>query len=1129
MKKRIQKIFGCKSMQILLILILYCFQLKASAQEQYLTLRFTNTPISEIFKQIKDEIDLSVIYHTDDIDPDKRIDLIAVNKSVEDILETVLDASGANLSYVIRDKYIVITKAEEKQLSRAAQQKRTITGTVVDDDGEPLIGVGVYAEAPDGATLGTVTDINGEYSLSVDNNTVLTFSYLGYITQNINTGDRTVLNVTMKEDVHLLDEVVVTALGIKRSQKALSYNVQEVKQDELVRVRDANFINALSGKVAGVNINASSSGVGGASKVVMRGVKSIEQSNNALYVIDGIPMFDFASEGGTEFDSSGARDAVADINPDDIESLSVLTGAAASALYGSYAANGVIIITTKRGTAGKTSLSVSQNTEFLRPFVLPEFQNRYGTGSLLNPGVTVVDRSWGNRLNDANFMGYSPGDDYFKTGILTTQSVSFSTGTDRNQTYASVSGIDSRGMIPNNDYDRYNFTIRNSTSFLDDKMMLDVGGNYILQSDRNMANQGVYQNPLVSAYLFPRGDDWEDIRMFERYSTQRRISLQYWPQGLNEYTGQNPYWINYRNLRENKKDRYMLNGSLSYDIADWLNISGRVRIDNAATEYTEKLYASTNTTLTEGSNNGFFGVSKINEKQTYADILANINKQLADDVSLFANIGASISDMQQNLMQTRGPIIDTETESGIPNKFNVMQLERGKTRNWQDGYRDQTQSVFASTEFGYRSEYFLTLTGRYDWPSQLAGTYSTQKGFFYPSVGTSFILSEIFQMPREVINYMQLRASFASVGLPFKRNLAQRYYDWSDGMNGYEPTPTYAPMPELKPERTNSWEIGLTTRLFGQVNMDISLYDARSFNQTFNPQLSVSSLYKSRYIQTGSVRNRGIELSLGYEKSWSDFNWSTNYTFSANRNKIEELVRDYEDPETGEIQNSSRLNIGGLADARFILTEGGSMGDLYSLYDLQRDSNGDIYINQDGDVTSVRADEPIKLGSVLPKSNMGWRNDFSYKNFHLGFLFSARLGGVVYSATQAIMDRYGVSEASAVARDNGGVVVNGGDLVDAEKWYTTLGRSSGIPQYYTYSATNVRLQEASLGYTFTKSQLWDIADVTVSLVGRNLLMIYNKAPFDPESVATVGNYYQGIDYFMMPSSRNVGFNVKFNF
>ena len=397
-----------------------------------------------------------------------------------------------------------------------------------------------------------------------------------------------------------VDAVVVTALGIKRSEKALSYNVQQVNSEDIVANKDVNFINSLSGKVAGVTINSSSGGVGSASRVVMRGQKSISQTSNALYVIDGVPMFTTARDGGTEFASQGTTDPIADINPEDIESMSVLNGAAAAALYGSDAANGAIVVTTKRGKAGYTSVTVSSNTEVMSPFVLPEFQNRYGTGDLNSSEGSIV-RSWGNRLNSSNYMGYSPRDDYFQTGVTGTESVSLSTGTEKNQTYFSAAAVNSHGVIPNNGYDRYNFTFRNTTSFLGDKLKLDVGASYVMQKDRNMTNQGTYNNPLVGAYVYPRGNDWADIEMYERYDPARRLYTQYWPVGDAGMTMQNPYWINYRNLRENNKDRYMLNAALSYDVLDWLNVSGRLRIDNSSNDYTEKFYASTFTQLTEGS------------------------------------------------------------------------------------------------------------------------------------------------------------------------------------------------------------------------------------------------------------------------------------------------------------------------------------------------------------------------------------------------------------------------------------------------------------------------------------------------------------------------------------------------
>lgn len=1102
------------------LLLLLCFlstHLIGYAQNDVnITIVNGNITIKESLREVEKQTGKSVAYNESKLDVDKHIRLDITNKPLEEALNTIL--SGTGFTYQLKNEYIIIVPRKKDKTPKQ------IKGNVLDEYGDPLIGANVSVK---GTGSGTITDLDGNFSVSATKGTVLAISYLGYTTQNITVSDNDSYTVKMVARANELDAVVVTALGIKRSQKAMSYNVQEVISDDITKVKDANFVNSLSGKVAGATINASSSGVGGASKVVMRGAKSIEQSNNALYVIDGIPMFNLGREGGTEFDSSGTTEAIADINPEDIESLSVLTGSAAAALYGNEGARGVIIITTKKGKIGKTSVTVSQNTEFLEPFFLPKFQNRYGTGSLLNPKIAVVDKSWGNKLNSANRMGYSPKDDYFKTGVVTTETVSFSTGTEKNQTYASISVIDSRGIVPNNNYDRYNFTFRNTSSFLNDKMTLDLGANYIKQSDLNMSNQGTYQNPLVGAYLFPRGDDWNDIKMYERYNTQRKISTQYWPQGISEYTGQNPYWINYRNLRENKKDRYMFNTNLSYEIFDWFNVSGRVKIDNSDTEYTEKLYATSNTTLTEGSNNGFFGVRRSKDKQIYADLIANINKPISENLTSHTNIGVSLSDVQQSLIQMRGPLVDKESSSAIPNKFALGQLDQNKLKYLNDGFHDQTQSLFASTELGFKNAYYLTLTGRFDWPSQLAGNFSDTKYFFYPSVGVSFILSEIIPMP-EQIKYMKIRASFAEVGNPFSRGLANLNYAWDNNQQSYIPESHY-PISSLKPEKTNSWEIGLTTRFLNNFNLDISVYDSKTFNQTFNPRLSVSSGFNKLFVQTGSVRNRGLELSLGYSNTWNQFKWSSYYTLSLNRNEIQELVRDWRNPLTGELVNKDRLDVGGLSDAHFILTEGGTLGDLYSIYDLQRDSDGSIYVGADGNVISVRAKEPIKLGSVFPKANMGWRNDFTWKNLSFGCLISARLGGIVYSATQAVMDRYGVSEASAAARDKGGVMINGGDMIDAERWFTVLGRSSGIPQYYTYSATNVRLQEASIGYTFTKSQLWNIADVTVSLVGRNLLMIYNKAPFDPEAVATTGNYYQGIDYFMMPNTRSLGFNVRMKF
>ena len=1115
---------------LLPVLTLVCclFAGTASAQSVPVTLRVSDAPLEQVLSAIEKQTTYLFVYDKN-VDVACRVSIDVKDTPLNNVLNTLFQSS--DIAYAVENTSIVLS-----QKAPAAQpgQPVTVTGKVVDASGMPVIGAAVIVK---GTTIGTSTGVDGDFSLQVPPppaDAVLEINYLGYepIAQTV--GSRTNITFTLRESAVDVDAVVVTALGIKRSEKALSYNVQQVNSEDIVANKDVNFINSLSGKVAGVTINSSSGGVGSASRVVMRGQKSISQTSNALYVIDGVPMFTTARDGGTEFASQGTTDPIADINPEDIESMSVLNGAAAAALYGSDAANGAIVVTTKRGKAGYTSVTVSSNTEVMSPFVLPEFQNRYGTGDLNSSEGSIV-RSWGNRLNSSNYMGYSPRDDYFQTGVTGTESVSLSTGTEKNQTYFSAAAVNSRGVIPNNGYDRYNFTFRNTTSFLGDKLKLDVGASYVMQKDRNMTNQGTYNNPLVGAYVYPRGNDWADIEMYERYDPARRLYTQYWPVGDAGMTMQNPYWINYRNLRENNKDRYMLNAALSYDVLDWLNVSGRIRVDNSSNDYTEKFYASTFTQLTEGSKNGLYGITKTKDKQVYGDVLVNINKTFGEDWSLQANAGASISDMRYDAMKVRGPIPDGEITDEKPllaNVFNVQNLSNtSKTKRLQEGWREQTQSIFASVEIGFKNTYFLTLTGRNDWPSQLAGEHSVKSSFFYPSVGASVVLSQLIpEMPKN-LSYVKLRASYASVGVAFERYLANPRYSWNEsGLNWS--TQTRFPIYNLKPERTKSFEVGLTMRFLRHFNLDFTYYNTKTQDQTFEPNISTGSGSSKLTIQSGNVRNRGFEVALGYSNTWGKFSWDSNYTLSANKNKILSLADDVVNPETGEHFSVDQLDMGGLADARFILREGGTLGDFYSRIDLKRDSNGAVYINEKGEIASesiTDVNSYIKLGSVLPDANMAWRNDFRWRNFNFGFMVSARLGGVVFSRTQAMLDYYGVSEVSAAARDAGGVMINGGDLVDANKWYTAIGSGNSVPQYYTYSATNVRLQEASIGYTIPKKKLGDICEITLSLVGRNLWMIYNKAPYDPETVATVNSYYQGIDYFMSPSTRNIGFNLRLKF
>ena len=1083
------------------------FSSEATAQDERVTLNVKDVRMETVMVAIEEQTRYLFTVE-DDVDIDVKVTVNVNNAPLSAALEQMV--KGSDVVWTLKDRNILLSK-------KVVAKARTITGQTLDPAGLPVPGVSVLIR---NTKIGTVTDLDGKFSLEIPGENLggqLEFNSLGYSVVVLPVGQRSVFNVTLTESSLELEGTVVTALGIRRDQKALSYNVQEVSSDLVTGVKDANFINSLSGKVAGVTINASSSGVGGASKVVLRGNKSISQSSNALYVIDGVPMYNFGGGGGTEFDSQGATESIADINPEDIQSISVLTGAAAAALYGSQAANGAVMITTKKGEAGRLKVTFSSNTEFLDPFRLPEFQNRYGTGlNGKNSGSGIY--SWGPEMTQDS--GYTP-QDYFETGHTYTNAFTVSGGTDKNQTYFSAAAVNSDGIIPNNLYDRYNFTFRNTTYFLNDKLRLDASASYIIQKDQNMTNQGVYANPLTSAYLFPRGEDFDLYRSFERYNPGTKLMEQFWSDDLTgDLRMQNPYWINYRNLRNNDKKRYMLSLNASYDILDWLNVTGRVRIDNADNLYTQKYYATTESTISEGGKNGHYTEARGLDTQTYADIMLNVNKTFGKDWSLVANLGASINDIKTDEMRYGGPI----QANGLANVFNVMDLDDTKKRATKSGWHDQTQSVFGSIEVGWKKMLYLTATGRNDWASQIAG--SSQSSFFYPSAGLSWVPSSHWDMG--ALSYLKVRGSVASVGMPFPRFLTVPTYE-------YDPTSkiwkdkTHYPISDLKPERTLTYEVGLEMTFWQDLSLNLSWYLADTYNQTFDPLLPPSSSYTTIYLQTGNVRNTGVEASLGYGHDWNGFSWDSNFTFSWNRNEILDLASNAVNPVTGEPLDLDQLDIKALGKSKFILKQGGTLGDLYTTSDVQTNDRGYIEIDENGDIAITDEADEIFLGTVFPKYNLAWRNDFSWKELHLGILFSGRVGGVCYSATQASLDLYGVSEASAAARDAGGVLVNGREMMDAQKWYQAIGSQSGLPQYYTYSATNFRLQELSVGYTLPRKWFKNKMGLTLSLVGHNLWMIYCKAPFDPEAVASTGNNYQGIDYFMMPSLRSLGFNVKLDF
>ena len=995
--------------------------------------------------------------------------------------------------------YAAQTPGVAKPFAKVEQaNEKTVGGQVLDENGEPVIGATVTVK---GTKTAVVTDVDGKFSLKVPAGSTLVITYLGYADKVV-AATGTDMTINIAQDEKTLEEVVVTALGIKRSEKALSYNVQQLGNEELTTVKSTNFMNSLAGKVAGVNINASSAGMGGATRVVMRGPKSINQSNAALYVIDGVPINN-RNNGAVEsiYSTQPGGEGIADLNPEDIESISVLSGPAAAALYGSAAAQGVIMITTKKGKEGRVSVVVSNSSQFSSVFKMPEFQNEYAN----RPGEV---RSWGTK-GGSEYTGFNP-EDFFNTGTNIQNNVSLTVGNGKNQTYASVGTTNATGIIPNNEYDRYNFTFRNTTSFLKDKMTLDFSFSYVKQNDQNLMAQGQYFNPLVGLYLFPRGESFDAVRTYEVYDQSRNIYVQNWNFG-NALSMQNPYWVANRMNRTNNKHRYMVNGSLKYEILDWLNVVGRIRFDRSSTKSDDKRYAST-INLFAHSDYGFYGYTNIADQSVYGDVMFNVNKSF-EQFSIGANVGGSFSRIKYESNGFQGGL-RAPSNVFTPNAIDYANATNDN-RPIYSSNKHNINSVFANVELGWRSMLYLTVTGRNDWDSALAGT--NNESFFYPSVGMSAIISQMAKLP-QFINYLKVRGSWASVGSAISPNITSQWrYNYKPNTQSYE-TVTYKFPETFYPERTNSWEAGLTARFFDNaLTLDVTLYQSNTRKQTFLRPITVSEGYSSEYVQTGNVRNRGIELSLGYSHEFGKVTWNTSFTYSMNRNKIIDLL---DNPE-------ETISTSGLNGVGVILKKGGTMGDVYSYTDFARDNEGNIALDASGNVIRQTLTNPKYIGNVLPKGNIGFSNEFSWKGISLGFLLTARLGGIVMSQTQAIMDYYGVSKASAVARENGGIPVNTG-MVSAESYYSVVGGDNPIWSEYTYSGTNVRLQEAHIGYNIPKRWLGGL-DLSLGLTANNLWMIYCKAPFDPESTASTGTFYQAMDYFMQPSLRSLGFNVKLKF
>ncbi len=987
----------------------------------------------------------------------------------------------------------------------------TLEGLIKDDSG-PLLGATVIVK---NTTRGTTTDMDGKFRLEgLQPGDVLQVTYVGYDPYEVTYTGQTTLDILMTTTANQLNAVVVTAMGIERQSKTLSYAAETVGGDDVADIKSVNMINALQGKAAGLQITPNSTGAGGSSKILFRGNKSINGSNQPLVVVDGVPlMMNITSD---QVDSNwGAQrdggDAMSTINPDDIASISLLKGASAAALYGAVAANGAIMITTKSAMAGRLAVNVSSNTTIDTPLSLPEFQNTYGASG---------QYSWGDKLA-SKAPDYA--EKFFRTGWTTNNSISINGGAEDLRAYFSYGNVTSGGITPENDYSQHTLNAKVGFDLFNDHIKVDFNAKYVNQHISNQPAGGFVFNPLVGTYTFPRGGDWNGYKNnFETYNGELNANVQNWVTTTDE-TNSNPYWLLNRERPVVERNRYEFGGSIKYQIIDGLSLTGRMRYERADEHYVRNHYASSygnKYTYGKMDDNRYFS------EQLYADLLAQYNHTW-DDFSLNATLGTSMMQTRSNnvslLYEQSKFVAPGNGGAYYPNIFNPSNFYMNGTTMGLE--RKRLNSVFGAVTFGFKEALFLDVTARNDWSSALA--YTDGYSFFYPSVGASLLLNRFVDMGRN-IDLFKFRGSYSIVGNDVPVYKTNPRYTYGD--QGAINPPESVPFRTLKPEKTHSFEVGFDGEFFQhRLHVNATYYKTNTKNQYFEVTLPWESGYKSQFVNAGNVQNQGFELSAGWFQDFgNEFTWSTDLNLSYNDNKIIELFDGIQDGVTVS-------NLGG---AKVILYEGGQYGDLY-VRTLKRDESGKLVTEtpEGADyqipVNGGEQNSDLKyMGNMNSKWNMGWNNTFRYKDLTLSMLIDFRIGGKVVSMTEATLDGYGVSERTGRARDRGYVMREGIKFSNVKAYYDVVGATSFNSVYnvedYVYDATNVRMREISLGYTF-RNLFGQSKNLTLAFIARNLFFFYKDAPMDPDVSMGTGNGLQGFDVFNLPTTRSFGLNVKLNF
>ncbi|UKJ07697.1 SusC/RagA family TonB-linked outer membrane protein [Solitalea lacus] len=997
----------------------------------------------------------------------------------------------------------------------ALAQQRTITGKVTSaDDNQPLPSVTVLIK---GTSTATQTDLDGKYSIKAANEATLVFSYIGYLSREVKLGSSNVVNIALTVDSRQLGEVVVTALGISKEKKSLGYATGTVKGDDLTQAREVNVANSLSGKVAGVSVSSPASGPGGAANVIIRGSSSLTGSSQPLYVLNGVPMDN--SNSGTAIGEGSAGqyggvdlgDGIANINPDDIESISVLKGAAAAALYGSRAGAGVIMITTKSGKAQK-GIGVEYNTTYQIDEItdLTDYQYVYGSGQQGRKPVNVSEAkaagllSWGAKLDGSNVIQFdgvarpysaNTGNmkDFYRTGGTFINTLAFSGGTETAAFRFSASNTDNKAVIPNSDLNRWSFNL-NSNAKLSKKLSAAAIVNYIVEEANN--------RPALSDS--PGNSNFGIAFLPTSLNAQQTLSPGYNADGseiqfnANTFVT-NPYFAANRFINDTHRNRIIANFSLKYNILDWLYVQGRV-VQDAYNDRFKNVTPNGTAYLPDGSmNDNSTRYSELN-----MDVLFGLNKDLSKDFTLGATLGANGLKRDVELTNIFG------SSFVIPFLYTIPNTESKNNRYYD--FNSRINSIYATADIGYKGMLYLNLSLRNDWYSTLASPTADKLSYLYPAVSSSFIFSEVWKP--KALTYGKVRVGYAEVGgggdQPYKTTLS---YNIAGSINGVpigQIVNQEIPNPQLEPRAIKEFEAGTELKFFdSRFGIDFTYYNKQINNDIIPVTTSFSTGYASAFLNVGKLKNTGVELMLTGTpvKAPSGFTWNVSFNGSVNNSEVVSLSNNL---------SSIQVGISRTGNA-FIQQVVGKPASQVMAFDYSRDANGQVIVDANG--VPVKGNL-IPYGSGLYKYNTGLNNEFFYKNWNFSFLIDGKWDAKIFSATNFYATQAGLEKRTLTDRDRAGF--------DSQSYYTNF--ANNVSGQFVEDASFIKLRQVLLGYTFPSSLFNNrIQSLKLSFVARNLAILMKKTEnVDPES-----NYNnsaaQGLELAGVPPTKSFGLNLSVKF